>query len=322
MSSRPEFQCETTEETEDWFIDSLEAWRKTQKIDRFILAGHSLGGYVAGVYAMKYPQYIEHLILISPVGVPERPKNSEESLKNYSWKVRTMFKTFAKLWNSGWTPHDIVRISGPKGKVLIQKIVQRRLFRLDDNNPLKKLLAEYLYHVVAQPGSGEYALNKILAPGAWAHKPLATRIGELKKYQKDVIGYNNSDYPDELVFISSKLNDDDDDMIDIATAKYVKNGLNENDNEEKKNDDDSSDESDTEIDCENVLNSTMKIDFIYGETDWMTSGHAVKLKKNGVIKCDVYINPDCGHQLILENSKGFAQLFGAIVAKGQILSND
>lgn len=40
-------------ETESWFIDSLEEWRKAKKIDNFILLGHSLGGYVAVRYALK-----------------------------------------------------------------------------------------------------------------------------------------------------------------------------------------------------------------------------------------------------------------------------
>ena len=184
----------------------------------------------------------------------------------------------------------MIRISGPKGKALIQKIVQKRLFRLEEDDPLKELLAEYLYHVIAQQGSGEYALNKILQPGAWAHKPLATRLGQLKKYQKKVNGYGGDDVKDE-------------------------------DEDEDKEDSGSNSDSDS-IDVDNVLNATMKIDFIYGETDWMTSAHAVKLKQNRVIKCEVYINNDCGHQLILENAQGFGQLLGGIIAKGQILSNN
>ena len=79
-------------------------------------------------------------------------------------------------------------------------------------------------------------------------------------------------------------------------------------------------DNDSDIDADGVLNNGLKIDFVYGETDWMTSGHAVTAKQRGVIQCEVYINPDCGHQLVLENSKGFGQLFGGIVAKGQILS--
>ena len=91
------------------------------------------------------------------------------------------------------------------------------------------------------------------------------------------------------------------------------------DNNNNNNDEDENSES--EIDVNHVLNPSMKLDFIYGETDWMTSAHAVKLKQEGVVKCEVYINNDCGHQLILENSEGFGKLLGGIIAKGQILSN-
>lgn len=40
---------------------------------KFYLAGHSLGGYVSAVYAMQFPEDLIKLILLSPVGLPERP---------------------------------------------------------------------------------------------------------------------------------------------------------------------------------------------------------------------------------------------------------
>ena len=54
MSSRPEFQCETRKEAEDWFVESLEAWREAMDIEKMILCGHSLGGYCSTVYAMRF----------------------------------------------------------------------------------------------------------------------------------------------------------------------------------------------------------------------------------------------------------------------------
>ena len=35
----------------------------------FILAGHCMGGYIAGNYAVKYSKHLSKLILLSPVGV-------------------------------------------------------------------------------------------------------------------------------------------------------------------------------------------------------------------------------------------------------------
>lgn len=40
-------------ETENWFIDSFEEWRKAKNLSNFILLGHSFGGYVTAKYALK-----------------------------------------------------------------------------------------------------------------------------------------------------------------------------------------------------------------------------------------------------------------------------
>lgn len=78
-SSRPPFRVhakdrqESITEAEDWFIDALEEWRVQKDIDRFTLLGHSLGGYMAVAYALKYPGHLNKLVLASPVGIPEDP---------------------------------------------------------------------------------------------------------------------------------------------------------------------------------------------------------------------------------------------------------
>lgn len=78
-SSRPPFRIRAKDrqasitEAENWFIDALEEWRVERKIDRFTLLGHSLGGYMAVAYALKYPGHLNKLVLASPVGIPEDP---------------------------------------------------------------------------------------------------------------------------------------------------------------------------------------------------------------------------------------------------------
>ena len=57
-------------ETEDFFVESLEEWREKMNLEKMTLVGHSLGGYLSTVYAMRYPQRVERLILLSPAGVP------------------------------------------------------------------------------------------------------------------------------------------------------------------------------------------------------------------------------------------------------------
>lgn len=56
-------------ETEDWFVESLEAWREAKGIDHFTLMGHSLGGYLSSVYAFRHPDRVDKLIMVSPAGV-------------------------------------------------------------------------------------------------------------------------------------------------------------------------------------------------------------------------------------------------------------
>lgn len=78
-SSRPPFKIHAKDqagkitEAENWFIDALEEWRVMKKIEKFTLLGHSLGGYMAVAYALKYPGHLNKLILASPVGIPEDP---------------------------------------------------------------------------------------------------------------------------------------------------------------------------------------------------------------------------------------------------------
>ncbi|CCH42227.1 hypothetical protein BN7_1771 [Wickerhamomyces ciferrii] len=75
LSSRPklpkfnEISLKDVETVENFFINSIESWRKAKKIDKFKLIGHSFGGYLSAVYALKYPEHVSKLILISPVGV-------------------------------------------------------------------------------------------------------------------------------------------------------------------------------------------------------------------------------------------------------------
>jgi pimeloyl-ACP methyl ester carboxylesterase len=70
-SSRPVFTQNGVHETEEWWIESVEKWRHAMQIDRMQLCGHSLGGYIAAGYGLKYPARLERLILASPAGVPE-----------------------------------------------------------------------------------------------------------------------------------------------------------------------------------------------------------------------------------------------------------
>jgi cardiolipin-specific phospholipase len=209
-SSRPPFRIHAKSkedkitEAENWFIDALEEWRIKRGLERFTLLGHSLGGYLAVAYALKYPGHLNKLILASPVGIPEDPYAVSEDLpdandnamvneitQDAATTTRAPKPEAAKdtkqpprrrlpgwvsyLWEANMvSPFSLVRWSGPLGPRLVSGWTSRRFSHLPEEEA--KALHDYSYSLFRQRGSSEYALSYILAPGAFARNPLIRRI--------------------------------------------------------------------------------------------------------------------------------------------------
>ncbi|GME85112.1 unnamed protein product [Ambrosiozyma monospora] len=78
LSGRPKFPnvkgdtVEDVTESENFYIDSFEEWRKKRGLKKIVLIAHSLGGYLSSCYYLKYGEgVVTKLILISPVGVED-----------------------------------------------------------------------------------------------------------------------------------------------------------------------------------------------------------------------------------------------------------
>lgn len=222
-SSRPSFKIHAKDkekqviEAEDWFIDALEEWRKKRKIERFTLLGHSLGGYLAVSYSLKYPGHLKKLILASPVGVPEdpyavnasMPEPQESTLENeftqdqnavtensavQSTKAAAAAAASSKaggapapkrplpswlvwLWDANVSPFSIIRMTGPFGPRFVSGWSSRRFNHLPA--PEAQALHDYSFSIFKQKGSGEYVLAYVLAPGAYARRPVVNRIQDV-----------------------------------------------------------------------------------------------------------------------------------------------
>lgn len=204
-SSRPAFRIHAKDragkitEAENWFIDALEEWRVERGLEKFTLLGHSMGGYMATAYALKYPGRLNKLILASPVGIPEDPyavsadlpepgdsSMQNEVLQDQSASVngapsakpdaprRQIPKWLSTLWDANVSPFSIVRWAGPLGPRLVSGWTSRRFSQMPEDE--QQALHDYSYSLFRQRGSGEYALAYILAPGAFARSPLIRRI--------------------------------------------------------------------------------------------------------------------------------------------------
>jgi pimeloyl-ACP methyl ester carboxylesterase len=110
---------------EEFTVDSLENWRVEMGIEQFHLCGHSMGGYLAGAYALKYPNRVASLVLASPIGVPHA---KELRIDHFSFAARQTIALFRSLWwgSPNVTPQSIVRFLGRMGPKPVHGYVTRR----------------------------------------------------------------------------------------------------------------------------------------------------------------------------------------------------
>ncbi|KAL3639102.1 hypothetical protein CASFOL_017009 [Castilleja foliolosa] len=173
-SSRPDFTCKSTEETEAWFIDSFEEWRRSKNLANFILLGHSFGGYVAAKYALKHPEHVRQLILVGPAGFASEIEHKSEWLTKYqrTWKGAIV----NRLWESNFTPQKLVRGLGPWGPNLVHRYTSGRFGSYSEGS----VLTEDESTLLTAKASGELCLKYIFSFGAFARKPLLHRAYEWK----------------------------------------------------------------------------------------------------------------------------------------------
>ncbi|XP_056859162.1 1-acylglycerol-3-phosphate O-acyltransferase [Raphanus sativus] len=192
-SSRPDFTCKSTEETEAWFIDSFEEWRKSKNLSNFILLGHSFGGYVAAKYALKHPEHVQHLVLVGSAGFSAESDAKSEWLTKFraTWKGALL----NHLWESNFTPQKLIRGLGPWGPGLVNRYTSARFGAHSVGTVLtdeeSRLLTDYVYHTLAAKASGELCLKYIFSFGAFARKPLLQSASEWKVPTSFIYGMND-----------------------------------------------------------------------------------------------------------------------------------
>lgn len=168
-------QFDFTGDVEGQFVDSIEKWRQKQGINKFILLGHSFGGYLSASYALKHPERVSHIILADPWGVQDRQNAPNRGIYKFPFWVRAVTSVFQHF-----NPLAVLRVTGPYGPTIIQRFRGdlREKFRPKLNEDCEKFL-EYIYHCNAQSATGESAFKALTLPYGWPKNPLIHRLMDL-----------------------------------------------------------------------------------------------------------------------------------------------
>jgi len=190
-SSRPDFSSDAME-VERQLVQSVEEWRREMKLSDMILLGHSMGGFVAGAYAIAYPDRVKHLILADPWGLPPRPPAEETKRAKLPWWARALLYTMEPL-NPLWA----IRVAGPFGQKLVEKfrpdLVSKFSIAVDGD---AQAVSQYIFQCNAQRPSGESAFHALNSGLGWAKNPLVSRIDQLSEDTPITIMYGSRSWMD------------------------------------------------------------------------------------------------------------------------------
>ncbi|XP_042568284.1 (Lyso)-N-acylphosphatidylethanolamine lipase-like isoform X1 [Cyprinus carpio] len=177
-SSHPSFPSDASL-AEEQFVTSIEQWRQSLGLERMILLGHSLGGYLATSYTIQYPERVSHLILVDAWGFPERPQPQLEGSGGQGSEVKRLSPSrWGKALTSVFSlfnPLAFFRAAGPWGPGLVNRFrpdFKRKFENLFDDDTM----TQYIYHCNAQNPSGEVGFKAMFESMGWAKRPMVQRV--------------------------------------------------------------------------------------------------------------------------------------------------
>ncbi|KAH3669191.1 hypothetical protein WICMUC_005030 [Wickerhamomyces mucosus] len=130
--------------TEDYYISALEEWRKENKLGKINLVSHSFGGLLSFNYGLKYPENVEKLVLVSPVGMEKSIFSINNSTT--SGLVQTKNPGLSNYFRPQLIPSiisrygfTITKLLGPLGIKLISKYLALRYNRTNSSKNFQQI---------------------------------------------------------------------------------------------------------------------------------------------------------------------------------------
>lgn len=196
---------------EDQMSQLLELWRDKMNITHMDILGHSLGGFIASSYTLKYPQYIKNLILEDPWGFPvynERSDMIKIILLEYLFEHVNIFYP--------------IRIIGPIGLLLMRNIINDYHYYLRDYFPKNpNILSDYIYYCCSiKKATGEDFFRNISCTFGWTKHPMMLRLYELNNDINIIIIYASDSFISKNpgTFIKEKRKVD---IIVVANSGHI-----------------------------------------------------------------------------------------------------
>ena len=197
ISSRIDIEFTSNEQCVNFFVESLEAFRASLEKNynlkkKFILCGHSLGGYFAVTYALKYKDKVESLILMSPTGISDVEKYGGNIMENMSLPMSLSLKASSSLWKSK------TRVQDYSQTFLIKNIINYSLKKRYDISKEENIILGEITEITLQyPKDLDSAIYFIFKfPFPTPVVPLEDLIKEKIPEMKIIFCYGESDWMD------------------------------------------------------------------------------------------------------------------------------
>lgn len=189
-------------EVEDIYVESLEAWRIENGIEKFDMVAHSLGGYLGMAYCLKYPDRVNRIVMVSPGGVERSPfaitnpeyqeiyrKNDRDGeitipvsnhVQDYGFLGRygLISKTFRNLWNMRFSILTFLRWLGPFGpKFLIDRNADKltRSGNIQDIQEID-LFLKYIYSCSVRASFSETSIMRLFDATVVGKTPILDKL--------------------------------------------------------------------------------------------------------------------------------------------------
>lgn len=187
---------------ENYYIDKIEAWREARNLHKINIVGHSFGGYLSFKYALKYPERVHKLCLVSPVGVERHvgsirnneiattSQHEDPSKSDYSRK----FEVPSFLFNNQL---NVLKWLGPVGTRLCQRYINASYARVPDQHYKDYLLYALCGAPLTFPRQNVSAFNILFNRHILANDPILDNLKGLPSEIDVTCIYGQHDWMDK-----------------------------------------------------------------------------------------------------------------------------